>query len=358
MLQISTVVGCNIGCSYCPQSSHTSAYEDLVKGSGPYEMSFETFKTCIDKLPYKAPVSFGGFSEPFANPHILEMLEYCKKTRRRIHIHTTLRGLKFKDIDRVMATFPHRLYIHMPDEEGYMNPPIGKEYFKVINKFREYYKRKYRIGLVCIGTPIAELVEGFGPIDFLPISSMDNERGTFNGHDFLEEVYKDVPNPIRDRQDFDYSVRCKRSKRLHETVLVPNGDVYACIMDYKLELKICNLLTDSWDAHEDGRIRIIKQQQSDDKNIKCNTCDFARMSNTRAQRRRERAKELEKEKIEEGKKHLAEIKRLKKENEEIKRKLNPNPNDVPIANKIIKGKSKSIRRITRADLKGRIWRED
>ena len=56
MIQISTSVGCKVNCSYCPQSPHIKAYKDTVKGTGPYQMSLETFKTCIDKIPPKHPV--------------------------------------------------------------------------------------------------------------------------------------------------------------------------------------------------------------------------------------------------------------------------------------------------------------
>ncbi len=314
MLQISTMVGCTMGCSYCPQASHVAAYDKMVKNTGPYQMSFETFKSCIDKVPYKAPVCFNGFSEPFLNPHCIEMIEYCRKHKRRVSIQTTLNGIKPDDVDRIMASFPYRMYIHLPDKEGYMNTPRGKDYFEVLEKIKGYHKRGYRIFFNCIGTPIPELIVGIEDIISYPaITSMDNKRGEFNGHDFLEIVYKDVPNEIKEMKDFNIPIRCLKSKRLLETVLIPNGDVYTCVQDYKLELKLCNLLTDTWEDHEEGRLKIIKEQQLGVSKIKCRTCDFARVSKTRLQISIQKEKdEIANQKLEEEKARIKKPKSTKR----------------------------------------------
>lgn len=277
MIQISTSVGCSVNCSYCPQSSHVSAYNKLVKRKGPYKMSLDTFKTCTDKIPIDYNLCFAGFSEPFLNPETIDMMEYARSKRRKITIYTTLAGVKsVEELDRIMATFPFSMVVHLPDVEGYMkNPPKGKIFFDIIEKLKAYQKEGYRIKLMCIGTPVPAFVEGFKSFDSPEITSRDNKIGEVNGHDFLETVYKDIPNKIMKQNDFKVPVRCWKSRGIYETHILPNGDIYACCNDWKLELKICNLLTDSWEDHTEGRLKLIKQQMTES-GTKCHTCDFAR----------------------------------------------------------------------------------
>ena len=277
MIQISTSVGCSVNCSYCPQSSHVTAYNEVVKRIGPYKMSFETFKICVDKIPLDHNLCFAGFSEPFLNPHTIDMMEYARGQNRNISIYTTLAGVKsIEELDRTMAISPSSMVVHLPDVEGFMkNPPKGKNYFDILEKLKEYQKERYRIKLMCIGSPIPELVEGFKYIDSPEITSRDNKNGEVNGHDFLETVYKDIPNRIMHENNYKVPVRCWKSRGIYETHILPNGDVYACCNDWKLELKICNLLTDSWEDHTAGRMEIIKQQMTMS-GTKCHTCDFSR----------------------------------------------------------------------------------
>lgn len=281
MIQISTSVGCKVMCSYCPQSPHIKAYRETVKGTGPYKMSLQTFITCIDKLPPKHPVCFAGFSEPFLNPQTVDMIEYCKSKRIRFDIYTTFVGLNIQQFERVMAANPFKIVVHLPDVEGYMkNPPSGKEYFEILNRLKTYIDRGYRIRMMCIGTPVPELIEGFGQIEisFPHITSRDNTNEETNGHEYLDNKYKnaDIKNGISvERNYIGGPVGCKKSSGLRETHILPNGDVYACCQDWKLDLKICNLLTDSWDDHTKGRLKLFKQQLSNGP-TKCHTCDFAK----------------------------------------------------------------------------------
>lgn len=281
MIQISTSVGCKVNCSYCPQAPHIKAYKNNTKGIGPHQMSLETFITCIDKLPPKHPVCFCGFSEPFLNQKTVDMIEYCKSKRIRIYIYTTFAGLNVEQFERVMNTCPFRITVHMPDVEGYMkNPPSGKEYFEILDRLKKYIDKGYRINMMCIGTPIPELIKGFDNIDisFPPITSRDNTNEEKNGHDYLNAKYKDanIQNLVNDENNFiGGPVLCSKSTGLRETHILPNGDVYACCQDWKLDLKICNLLTGSWDDHTKGRLKLFKQQLSNGP-TKCHTCDFAK----------------------------------------------------------------------------------
>ena len=57
-MEINTMIGCRVDCDFCPQTLLMNEYssranvEDLSYGN-PVLMSFENFKTCLDKIPKK-----------------------------------------------------------------------------------------------------------------------------------------------------------------------------------------------------------------------------------------------------------------------------------------------------------------
>lgn len=85
-LDISTNIGCISKCLYCPQDKIINAYKRI---SDVKEMSLETFKTAVDKLPPYSELYFAGFSEPWLNNDCTEMLMYA--FRKSIFISESLR---------------------------------------------------------------------------------------------------------------------------------------------------------------------------------------------------------------------------------------------------------------------------
>ena len=77
-LEITTKIGCDINCKYCPQKLLISRYfsENIDR---PVFMSFETFKTCIDKVPTDVKITFAGMSEPWLNQEFTKMFSYASE---------------------------------------------------------------------------------------------------------------------------------------------------------------------------------------------------------------------------------------------------------------------------------------
>ena len=94
-LEITMKIGCSIQCKYCPQNLLIREYNKISK---KIEMSFNTFKTCIDTLPLTTIVCFAGFSEPFYTKEAVTMMKYAAK-EREVSLFTTLVGLDEKQID-------------------------------------------------------------------------------------------------------------------------------------------------------------------------------------------------------------------------------------------------------------------
>lgn len=72
-MEITTRVGCKNMCVYCPQDKFIKAYK---KRSDVVQMSLDTFKTCLDKIPHNIHIHFSGMAEPWLNPNCTDMILY------------------------------------------------------------------------------------------------------------------------------------------------------------------------------------------------------------------------------------------------------------------------------------------
>ena len=66
-MEITTVIGCRVQCTFCPQTLLMNKYEEKaninkITWGEPVIMGFDTFRTCIDKLPKDTEIDFSGFA--------------------------------------------------------------------------------------------------------------------------------------------------------------------------------------------------------------------------------------------------------------------------------------------------------
>ena len=81
-MEITTVIGCRVQCTFCPQTLLMDKYEeknitDKITWGKPVIMSFDTFKTCLDKLPKNVETDFSGYAEPWLNPECTKMILFA-----------------------------------------------------------------------------------------------------------------------------------------------------------------------------------------------------------------------------------------------------------------------------------------
>ena len=130
-IAVTTRIGCKVACSYCPQSKLTKNY---LKRSKITQMSFETFKKCIDKIPRKVKIIFSGFSEPFLNPDCSKMIKYGDSQNFKIKIFTTTVGITKADIDILKKINIRRFVIHLPDDKQFTGIEPDENYFKIMDE--------------------------------------------------------------------------------------------------------------------------------------------------------------------------------------------------------------------------------
>ena len=107
-MEISTNVACRVQCDFCPQEllieqySNKNNLNDISYGQ-PTQMSFDTFKKCLNTIPKSVIISFSGFSEPWLNPDCSKMILHAYKSGYAVQVFSTLVGMNQKDVDIILS---------------------------------------------------------------------------------------------------------------------------------------------------------------------------------------------------------------------------------------------------------------
>lgn len=145
-LEMTTMIGCPLMCSFCPQPGLKSAYEKRGNDRRDREakyMSFDNFALMLAKAPKHVRIDFSGMAEPWANPECTRMLRHALDGGYKVAVFSTLYGMSETDADEVVELLRARndqvevVCLHLPDANG--NMPGWKpsaEWENVFLKFR------------------------------------------------------------------------------------------------------------------------------------------------------------------------------------------------------------------------------
>jgi hypothetical protein len=266
-IEITTISHCKNVCTYCPQSLLAKRYQHPDK-----VMSLDTFEKCLAKVPQDIWIDFAGYAEPFLNPNCAELLLAANKARYNIRLYTTLVGLTEETINKIKSIVFSSVILHLPDNEGYMKANVDDEYCRLAEKFI------YNIGVT------SSHVYGSLHNKLRGIISNCNEKPLNNQH--LHTRANNVQSTKIELKPMNYisgPIECgvivrKGGTMMNHNVLMPNGDVLLCCMDYGLEHKIGNLLTDNYDdLFQSAEYKRVVQGMNGDENIEilCRTCSEA-----------------------------------------------------------------------------------
>jgi hypothetical protein len=253
-LSITTVIGCRVACDFCPQRMLTVAYRQKT---GPREMTLETFKTCLAKVPEAIPIHFAGFSEPWLNPRCTEMVLHAHRQGRRLRVYTTLVGMTLADFEQLPEIPFEEFEVHLPARRSMENITVDEVYQELVQRLQasEIPARFHVHG--------DDLHPALKPL----VPKVEYWR-LFNRAQNLGE-----PTGARGRR------RRRRGtigcSRLHCNILIPNGDVVICCMDYGTEHVIGNLLEGDYDDLFRGGeyARILRGFEDESEEILCRYCD-------------------------------------------------------------------------------------
>ncbi len=264
ILAITAVVGCKNRCIYCEQEKFVKAY---VKRSKITLMSFDVFRTCIEKLPRDTYISFAGFSEPWLNPDCTKMILYAHEKGHKILIYTTGVGMEPADVNQIKHIPFHCFVVHLPDEDYSTKIKVNEHYLSII----EGLQKVNITNLQFLFNPTAN-----GPPDVHPairkrlsgnFPFIQNELITRANNISIDGI--SAPEPISGKLAWCW--------RLHVNLLLPNGDVTLCCMDMSLKHILGNLLTSSYESLFEGDEfkKVVKGLEDQSIDILCRHCEIA-----------------------------------------------------------------------------------
>lgn len=207
-LEITTAVTCINKCPvYCPQETFVRNYD----GDKSEQLLFSDFQKILSTVPHNIIIIFSGFCEPFTNRYAIRMVKYAHESGYRIAMFTTLRGASEADIEELLTVPFSHFCLHLPDGE-HLNFPLTNEY--MVN--------------------LLKTVQGIRNATFM---SMNNNFKTDNRENVIRGLHK-KPH---------YFGYCHKRIR-PQFVVLPNGNVQLCCIDFALRHKVGNLLNEEY-AH-------------------------------------------------------------------------------------------------------------
>ncbi len=223
-MEITTVIGCKNICEYCPQDVLIKSYSGL---SNVKKMELDTFKKCIDKIPKEVRIHFSGMAEPWLNSSCTDMLLYAHKKGHKIRVFTTLNYMAPSDVERIKDIPFDRFTIHLPDKNAETGINVDSSYLSILSKIRSSIQNLTYLCHRGVSEKLKTAVHGLNVYE-APLCTRGNN------------VKLKWKKAARKRG----KLKCKR--HLNHNVLLPNGDVVLCCMDFGLNHRLGNLLTSSY----------------------------------------------------------------------------------------------------------------
>jgi len=272
VMELTTMIGCPLMCTFCPQDNLRTQY-----GTSTKYMTQRDLTTMLVKLPRNTRVDFSGMSEPWANPECTAMLEEVLYMGFNVAIYSTLYGMTDPErVKKVIEDHPNQIEVvmlHMPDANGNM---------KGWKKTAEWMHALHIMSTLQVPCGVGAMtMDGSGLVAF----ELQNDIGRLAGWvghtraDSLDvEQIKGQVISITPHNEF--SLTCKSTPFYDRNVLLPNGDVVLCCMDYNLKHVIGNLLTQTYDEVMQGKplmdLTAINETPEFNKCSICKSCENVR----------------------------------------------------------------------------------
>lgn len=271
-LEVTTRIGCKCNCVYCPQKLLIDSYYSREKGKEAENiMSLDTFATCIDKLPQETRIDFSGMVEPWLNPDCTQMVLYAHEKGFPIAIYTTLVGMKKENFESIKDIPVEEFVLHIPDDKSNAHIEVTDEYVKLLEQVLSYKQqdgRRLVTAISCHGD-IHPDIKSLLPENSTLITELHNRAGN------VESEY------VESKQNTGEIVCVNCEADIHHNVLLPDGTLLLCCMDYGMKHILGNLLTQTYEeiynSEESQKIRRGMKVDTDD--ILCRKCINARNIN-------------------------------------------------------------------------------
>lgn len=281
-IEITTNVGCTLACKFCPQDKISKIYK-----SGPERMmTFEDFKIILSKIPKNVRIDFSGYSEPFLNPLAIKFVQHTASLGYQQSIYTTLTGVSYESASILLQLLDARkitkLVVHLPDAHN--NMPGFKFDNDYLVCLKNLLKSKYVSCMTMsktneIPNDIINYIKKESPRNIfkkLPINSQQKGFVGWRRGNSLDTSKIDTQYllPI---VRWSKPISCASSPFYNSNVVMPNGNVHLCCMDYGGRHILGNLLNNEYinifKSQEMQKIIVINMQDKFSEETICRKCE-------------------------------------------------------------------------------------
>ena len=188
---------------------------------------------------------------------------------RKVDLFTTLVGLKLKDVNTLINLPLEWVNIHVADKKGYAAIPTTEEYFEILSLLVEAKKEDgiSFINVISAQDEPDERVLEICQDKFAIYSTLTDRAGNLDGEG------------LAGKRNVDGDISCSMcGQRMNHNILLPDGTLILCCMDYGMKHQLGNLVTMSYEEIMNGeemlRIRrgICNMNGTD---ILCRNCLYA-----------------------------------------------------------------------------------
>ena len=198
------------------------------------------------------------------NPDCSKMILYAYENGYTIEVYSTLVGMTLEDVELIKRVRLKTFHIHLPDDKNVAKIAVNNDYINILKKVLDDIPNVTAMSMANLHPKIKNFLDK----DLIP-DEMMNRAGNVKS-------IKPTPKKLG-------ALVCGRHSKLDlldmvdENVLLPNGDVTLCGMDYGLRHIIGNLLEQSYDSifKTEKYLEFSKKQKSLDGNVLCRFCPEA-----------------------------------------------------------------------------------
>ena len=189
-------------------------------------MRLEDFKRALDKVPRDTRIDFSGMCEPFANVDCAAMILYAAEKGFPLALYTTLQGADWDDYEALKDVRFEVVTIHLPDKDGRSHFHISDEYLHILSR---WYCDNYSCHGAIDDRVLPHIQQGRNLITY-----MHDRAGNVEGRPHINI-------------DPHHRLWCITSgEGMDHNVLLPDGTVITCCMDYGMTGIFGNLFEQSY----------------------------------------------------------------------------------------------------------------
>lgn len=272
VLEVNPVLGCSISCKFCPQKLITGRYYEHNHARERI-MKIEDFKLFLDRIPEECIINFAGMVEPFLHPQCINLIKMACNSGRKVFLYTTLEGADDADIEELLQLPIQYVCLHVADAKGYAHITTSEEYYVRVQKVLNAVKSDGTSFVQCVSAQAkpVERIEEMCKGRYEVLVSLQDRCGQLEG----DELAK------RDKAIVDEEIECAFcGPELNSHVVLPDGTMLLCNMDYGLNHVIGNLKENTYDEiHNGTEMRRIRKAMMGDTDIEllCRKCVCAKV---------------------------------------------------------------------------------